>query len=52
MNKVFITSLVFSLLVAAGCTTGEKADLVITGGKIFTADSLMPYAEAVAVIPT
>jgi predicted amidohydrolase YtcJ len=49
MKQVFITVMVFSLLVAAGCTTAEKADLVITGGKVFTADSRMPYAEAVAV---
>ncbi|TFG36138.1 MAG: hypothetical protein E4H45_01785, partial [Nitrospirales bacterium] len=49
MNQGFITVMVFSLLVAAGCTTAEKADLVITGGKVFTADSLMPYAEAIAV---
>ena len=41
--------MVLSLLVAAGCSTKEKADMVITGGRVFTADSLNPYAGAVAV---
>jgi len=41
--------MVLLLMVASGCSTAEKADIVITGGKVFTADSLMPYAEAVAV---
>ncbi len=41
--------MVLLLMVAAGCSTVEKADIVITGGKVFTADSLRPYAGAVAV---
>ncbi len=41
--------MVLLLMVAKGCSTAEKADFVITGGKVFTADSLMPFAEAVAV---
>ncbi len=39
----------FVLTVAPGCRKAEKADLVITGGIVFTADSLNQYAEAVAV---
>ena len=49
MKQGIITIMVLTLLVAAGCKTAEKADLVITGGKVFTADSLNPYAEAIAV---
>jgi predicted amidohydrolase YtcJ len=41
--------MLLSILVAAGCSKAEIADLVITGGRVFTADSLKPYAEAVAV---
>jgi len=41
--------MLLSLLIAAGCSTKEKADMVITGGKVFTADSSKPFAEAVAV---
>ena len=49
MKQGIITIMALTLLVAAGCKTAEKADLVITGGKVFTADSLNPYAEAIAV---
>lgn len=41
--------MVYALMLATGCSTPEKADLVITGGKVFTVDSLNPRAEAVAV---
>jgi predicted amidohydrolase YtcJ len=43
--------LIMALLVvlAAGCSQPEKADLVITGGKVFTSDPSALYAEAVAV---
>jgi hypothetical protein len=41
--------MVFSLVFAAGCSKAGKADLVITGGKVFTADSSALYAQAVAV---
>ncbi len=41
--------MVLSFLVTLGCSTAQKADLVITGGRVFTADSSAPYAEAVAV---
>jgi predicted amidohydrolase YtcJ len=49
MKTGIISIMSLSILVAAGCTAAEKADLVITGGRVFTADSLKPYAEAVAV---
>lgn len=49
MKTGIISIMLLSILVAAGCSKAEKADLVITGGKVFTADSLTPYAEAVAV---
>jgi hypothetical protein len=41
--------MVFSLVFTAGCSKAGKADLVITGGKVFTADSSALYAQAVAV---
>ena len=41
--------MVFSLVFTAGCSKADKADLVITGGKVFTADSSALYAQAVAV---
>jgi predicted amidohydrolase YtcJ len=37
------------MVIAPGCRQAEKADLVITGGKVFTADSEGLYAGAVAV---
>lgn len=37
------------MIVPCGCTTNEKADLVITGGKVYTADSQGLTAEAVAI---
>ena len=49
MKTGIISTMLLSILVAAGCSKAEIADLVITGGKVFTADSLKPYAEAVAV---
>ncbi len=41
--------MVLLIMVAAGCSTAQKADIIITGGKVFTADSLRPYAEAIAI---
>lgn len=38
-----------AILAIGGCTQNEKADLVITNAKIYTVDSLNPFAEAVAV---
>ncbi len=49
MKTGIIFTMLLSILVAAGCSKAEIADLVITGGRVFTADSLKPYAEAVAV---
>ena len=40
---------VFISVVFTGCSEPEKADLVITGGVVITADSLSPHAEAIAV---
>ena len=40
---------VFISVVFTGCSQPEKADLVITGGVVITADSLSPQAEAIAV---
>jgi hypothetical protein len=49
MKQGIISVLVLLLIVASGCSTAEKDDIVITGGKVFTAYSLMPHAEAVTV---
>jgi len=38
-----------TMLVTGGCAQNEKADLVITNGKIYTVDANAPFAEAVAV---
>jgi len=40
---------VFISMAFTGCSQPEKADLVITGGVVITADSLSPHAEAIAV---
>jgi predicted amidohydrolase YtcJ len=39
--------LLFAIL--SGCSTQEPADLIITGGKIYTMDDVQPNVEAVAV---
>ncbi|MFZ2286581.1 MAG: amidohydrolase [Bacteroidales bacterium] len=49
MKTGIISIMSLSILVATGCSATEKADLVITGGKVITEDSQRPYAEAVAV---
>ncbi|MDZ7636292.1 MAG: amidohydrolase family protein [Bacteroidales bacterium] len=49
MKQGIISVMVLSMIIASGCSTAEKADMVITGGRVFTADSLIPWAEAVAV---
>jgi len=41
--------MVLLLFVFPACRKAEKADFVITGGKVFTADPLSLHAEAVAV---
>ena len=38
------------LLLLAACTTSSEApDIILTGGKVFTADSARPWAQAIAV---
>ena len=50
MMKQGIFLIMASIVVlAAGCRQPEKADLVITGGKVFTSDPAALCAEAVAV---
>ncbi len=49
MNKNFLLLFLFMLIVSSGCREAEKADIVITGGKVFTADAENPYAGAVAI---
>jgi len=49
MKKSIISIFVLILMLSAGCGRAETADLVIVNGRVFTADSLMPDAEAVAV---
>lgn len=49
MRQGILMIIALVLTAASGCTKAEKADLVITGGIVFTADSLNPRAEAVAV---
>ena len=49
MKQGILIIMALLIIVAFGCSKAEKADLVITGGVVFTADSLNPYAEAVAV---
>jgi len=49
MRQTILMIIALLLTVGLGCTKKEKADLVITGGVVFTADSLNPRAEAVAV---
>ena len=49
MKKGILMILTLILVVVPGCRKAEKADLVITGGTVFTADSLNRRAEAVAV---
>lgn len=49
MRQTILLIIALLLAVGSGCTKREKADLVITGGIVFTADSLNPWAEAVAV---
>lgn len=49
MKKYIIAPFVLILMLSAGCGRAERADLAIVNGKVFTADTLMPDAEAVAV---
>lgn len=49
MKQGILMIMALITFLAAGCRQPEKADLVITGGKVFTADPAGLYAEAVAV---
>lgn len=49
MKYGIITIMAFTLLCITGCSQAEKADLVITGGRVFTADTRNPHAQAVAI---
>jgi len=49
MKKSIIALFVLFLILSAGCGRAETADLVIVNGRVFTADTLMPEAEAVAI---
>ena len=49
MKYGIITIMAFTLLCATGCSQAEKADLVITGGRVFTADARNPRVQAVAI---
>jgi len=47
-SMLFIRSVLIVLLIA-GCSNTQKADLVLTGGKIITVDKDLSEAEALAV---
>ncbi|MHC1733733.1 MAG: amidohydrolase [Bacteroidales bacterium] len=49
MKQGILMIMALFMVIAAGCSQAEKADLVITGGKVFTADKAGLHAEAVAV---
>jgi predicted amidohydrolase YtcJ len=50
-NRAFLTSL-FSLVLAVGCSSMPRvspADLVLTGGRVFTGDPARSWASALAI---
>lgn len=49
MKKSIIALIVLFLMLSAGCGRAETADLVIVNGRVLTADSRVPDAEAVAI---
>ena len=49
MKQGILIIMALFMVIASGCGQTEKADLVITGGKVFTADPAGLHAEAVAV---
>ena len=49
MIRTAVSRLAYLLLLAACTTRSEAPDVVLTGGKVFTADSARPWAEAIAV---
>jgi predicted amidohydrolase YtcJ len=49
MKRIALLITVSSMIASLSCRNNETADLVIINGKIFTAESGKPYAEALAV---
>ena len=49
MKQGILLIMALLMVIASGCGRIEKADLVITGGKVLTADPSALHAEAVAV---
>jgi predicted amidohydrolase YtcJ len=49
MKKLLTTLSIFLMILASSCSENGKADLVILNGKVFTNDTLNPYAEAIAI---
>lgn len=51
MRRTFLSlsTLLFLLVSAGAATAAHQADLVLYNGKVFTADSARPWAQAVAV---
>ena len=53
MKSDFLRHAALALLLASACATGaaaqERADLVLVNGRVFTADPLQPWAQAVAI---
>jgi predicted amidohydrolase YtcJ len=48
-KKIFIISLTIIAMITSSYRKPEKADLVITNGKVFTVNGSAPYAEAIAI---
>jgi predicted amidohydrolase YtcJ len=44
----FMRNLIIALMLLAGCRSGGP-DLILAGGRIFTADEARPWAEAIAI---
>jgi predicted amidohydrolase YtcJ len=49
MNKLLTTLSIILMILTSSCSENGKADLVIINGKVFTNDTLNPYAEAIAI---
>lgn len=49
MKREFLFLIASALLIVTGCGKAEKADLAIIGGAVYTADSQLLQAEAIAI---
>ncbi len=49
MKKTFVLQLLFLGIAAGLCAQNPPADLVLTGGNIYTGDIRLPRAEAIAI---